>query len=204
MTDILPAGSSLTPGEYITSPNEMFRAGLQLDGDFVVGGPSGTVWSSGTGGKAVVTADMQADGNLVLATADKGVVWSTSTAGEGARLVIQDDRNLVVYGADGTTVLWSPNCYLTDAEKAALAPQPAVDPVPAPVVEEAPAPVVEEAPAPPPPAPEPRRYTVRPGDSLSKIAREFYGDGNAYMRIAEANGIANPNLIHPGQELVIP
>src|SRR5579864_7733508 len=32
-----------------------------------------------------------------------------------------------------------------------------------------------------------RTYTVRPGDSLSKIAKDFYGNSNDYMRIFEAN-----------------
>ncbi len=51
-----------------------------------------------------------------------------------------------------------------------------------------------------------RRYTVRPGDSLSKISRQFYGDANQYMKIFEANRdqLQNPNEIRPGQQLVIP
>ena len=51
-----------------------------------------------------------------------------------------------------------------------------------------------------------RRYTVRSGDSLSKISREFYGDADRYMKIFEANRdvLKDPNRIQPGQELVIP
>lgn len=45
------------------------------------------------------------------------------------------------------------------------------------------------------------RYTVRPGDTLSAIGARF---GVSYQAIAQANGIANPNLIHVGQQLVIP
>ena len=44
-------------------------------------------------------------------------------------------------------------------------------------------------------------YTVQPGDTLSGIANRF---GTSYQAIAQANGIANPNLIHPGQTLSIP
>ena len=53
---------------------------------------------------------------------------------------------------------------------------------------------------------ESRFYTVRSGDTLSKIAREFYGDANAYMKIFEANRpmLKNPDLIYPGQALRIP
>ncbi|MDQ3081628.1 MAG: LysM peptidoglycan-binding domain-containing protein [Gemmatimonadota bacterium] len=49
-------------------------------------------------------------------------------------------------------------------------------------------------------------YTVKSGDSLSKIAKHFYGDGSKWNRIFEANRdkISNPDLIHPGQEFTIP
>lgn len=49
-----------------------------------------------------------------------------------------------------------------------------------------------------------QKYTVAPGDTLSKISQHFYGSPNHYMKIAEANGIENPNLIQVGQELKIP
>ncbi len=49
-------------------------------------------------------------------------------------------------------------------------------------------------------------YTVQKGDSLWKIARHFYGNGSDYKKIYDANAgsIRNPNLIYPGQVLVIP
>lgn len=49
-------------------------------------------------------------------------------------------------------------------------------------------------------------YTVHSGDSLSKIAKQFYGDANAYMDIFNANRdkLNDPNKIMPGQQLVIP
>lgn len=49
-------------------------------------------------------------------------------------------------------------------------------------------------------------YTVKPGDSLSKIAKEHYGDANKYMVIFEANQplLKDPNKIFPGQVLRIP
>ena len=51
-----------------------------------------------------------------------------------------------------------------------------------------------------------RRYTVQPGDTLSKISREYYGDPNQYTKIFNANRsvLKDPNTIQPGQELVIP
>lgn len=49
-------------------------------------------------------------------------------------------------------------------------------------------------------------YTVQPGDTLSKIAKDKLGDANAYMRIFEANRdqLSDPNKIFPGQRLKIP
>jgi nucleoid-associated protein YgaU len=51
-----------------------------------------------------------------------------------------------------------------------------------------------------------RTYEVQKGDSLWKIAKHVYGDGNKWKAIAEANAelIPNPDLIKPGQVLVIP
>jgi nucleoid-associated protein YgaU len=51
-----------------------------------------------------------------------------------------------------------------------------------------------------------RTYTVKPGDTLSKISAQFYGNANQYNRIFEANRdqLSNPDKIKPGQELKIP
>jgi len=51
-----------------------------------------------------------------------------------------------------------------------------------------------------------RTYTVKSGDTLSKIAKQHYGDTGDYMKIFEANRdkLSDPNKIQPGQELVIP
>ena len=51
-----------------------------------------------------------------------------------------------------------------------------------------------------------KTYTVKAGDSLSKIAKQFYGDANKWKKIHAANAdkIPNPDLIHPGLQLTIP
>ena len=56
------------------------------------------------------------------------------------------------------------------------------------------------------PAPEATMYTVQPGDSLSKIAKELYGDAMKYPVIFEANQpmLSDPDKIYPGQVLRIP
>ena len=55
-------------------------------------------------------------------------------------------------------------------------------------------------------APAAQFYTVVKGDTLSKIAKQFYGDANAYMGIFEANKpmLSHPDKIYPGQNLRIP
>lgn len=55
-------------------------------------------------------------------------------------------------------------------------------------------------------APAAQFYTVVKGDTLSKIAKEFYGNANEYMRIFEANKpmLTHPDKIYPGQNLRIP
>ncbi len=54
--------------------------------------------------------------------------------------------------------------------------------------------------------PESKYHEVKSGDTLSKIAKEEYGDANAYMKIFEANKpmLSNPDKIYPGQKLRIP
>ena len=58
--------------------------------------------------------------------------------------------------------------------------------------------------------PEPKEkveyYIIQKGDTLSKIAKQYYGDANKYPRIFEANRevIKDANLIFPGQKVRIP
>lgn len=62
-------------------------------------------------------------------------------------------------------------------------------------------------PAPAVPAPAPAQtYTVVSGDSLSKIAKQFYGKASLWPKIFDANKdqIKNPDLIKVGQTLRIP
>ena len=175
--DTLTAGKKLVKGESLTSKNGAYTLTLQDDGNLVLAARGKAVWSSGTNGQDVVRAEVQSDGNFVLYTADKPV-WHTDTKGKkDVKLVLQDDRNLVLYAADGAA--WSTKTE-TDA------PPP------------------EEAKAEEAPAPSAQKYTVVAGDTLFAIAEKFYGDGNKYPEIAKASGIANPDLIHPGQELTIP
>ena len=57
-----------------------------------------------------------------------------------------------------------------------------------------------------PNAPKETTYTVKAGDTLSKIAKTHLGDANAYMKIFNANKdqLTDPDKIKPGQVLRIP
>jgi nucleoid-associated protein YgaU len=56
------------------------------------------------------------------------------------------------------------------------------------------------------PAPTTQTYTVKAGDTLSGIAKQFLGSASAYMEIFEINRdqLSDPDLIKPGQVLKIP
>jgi nucleoid-associated protein YgaU len=58
----------------------------------------------------------------------------------------------------------------------------------------------------PPPGAAAKTYTVQPGDTLGKIAKDTLGNANAYMKIFDANKdqLTDPNKIKPGQVLKIP
>ncbi|WP_457062152.1 LysM peptidoglycan-binding domain-containing protein [Mycobacteroides abscessus] len=187
MADTLTQGQKLDSGQSLTSNNGAYTLTLQDDGNLVLTEGGSPVWASDTSGHSASRAEVQSDGNFVVYDNGGGALWSSNTEGRtDVKLVLQDDRNLVLYsGADS---VWSSGTQ-TDTPVAPAAES----------VEVAPAAVEEPA-----PAPEPRTYTVESGDTLWAIAERFYGDGNQYQKIADASGIANPDLIQPGQVLTIP
>ena len=70
--------------------------------------------------------------------------------------------------------------------------------------------IADDLKAPPPPPEEPvskdEFYEIKSGDTLGKIAKQFYGSAGKYTRIFEANRdvIENPDRIYPGQKIRIP
>jgi hypothetical protein len=192
VADTLTGGQKLVKGDSLTSSNGAYTLTLQDDGNLVLASRGHAIWASGTNGQDVVRAEVQSDGNFVIYTADKPV-WHTDTKGKkNVRLVLQDDRNLVLYAADGAA--WSTKTE-TDAP-----PPPEPEAEAAPAAEETHA----EAAGAHEPEPAARTYTVESGDTLWAISERFYGDGSKYQIIADASGIANPDLIQPGQVLTIP
>ncbi len=111
----------------------------------------------------------------------------------------------------------SPEVTIPGAPKAttavAAAPTTTVSAAVAPALPGAPTTTLAGIDVPPPVTPTPvtvlppageRKYKVVANDSLAKIAKQFYGDESKYKVIAEANKIAAPYNLKPGQELVIP
>ncbi len=181
MGDTLNAGQKLGRGASLTSSNGAYTLTLQDDGNLVLAARGEAVWATGTDNQGVDRAELQSDGNFVLYAGDTPK-WHTDTKGKkDVRLVVQDDRNVVLYSADGAA--WSSRTE-TDAP-------------PPPVKEEE---VIEVAPV----AVEKKTHTVAAGDTLFNIAKQYLGDGNRYMELAQANNIANPDHIEVGQVITIP
>ncbi|MEE3064630.1 MAG: LysM peptidoglycan-binding domain-containing protein [Actinomycetota bacterium] len=210
MSDTLTEGQQLQRGQSLASTNGAYTLTLQDDGNLVLAARGEALWATATNGQDVQRAEVQRDGNFVLYTSDKPV-WHTDTKGKkDVRLVLQDDGNLVLYAADGPA--WSSHTQTDGPPPPAPAAEPAdVLPDPAqPVAEPAPDPMsgpVGGTPDPAPhaaPEPAPRTYTVVSGDTMWAIAERYYGDGSKYQVIADASGVADPDLLHPGQVLTIP
>ena len=51
-----------------------------------------------------------------------------------------------------------------------------------------------------------RRYIAKPGDTLEKVARQFYGDASAWRRVHAANRdrVPDPEVLKSGTELIVP
>jgi LysM repeat protein len=89
---------------------------------------------------------------------------------------------------------------------------PAPTPAPAPVPPPAPVPTPPPAPAPQPSAPAPKpaqaqeyiRYTVKYGDTLWSLAKDFCKDPYMYKRIAAENHLESPDKLISGTTLIIP
>jgi surface antigen len=88
---------TLFSGQSIWSGNGQYRLIMQADGNLVVRGPSGAIWSSRTSGQNGARAIMQADGHLVVYNGSTPI-WKSGTYGNsGAYAVMQSDANFVIY-----------------------------------------------------------------------------------------------------------
>jgi len=104
--DTLYNGEYLRAGDYIISNDGRYRLIMQDTGDLQLIGPGGLEWSTNTGLAYMGWLRMQADGNLVIYSANGTPVWSTGTfSGSSTRLVVQNDSNVVLYNSGGP--VWS-------------------------------------------------------------------------------------------------
>ncbi len=104
----LRAGDSLRRDQYLVSPNRKFIAVLDGTNDLVVCNSEGELWSSGTQGargRGCLCLDGQGPARLLGTDQD----WTSKRPGV-ASLVMQDDGNLVAYGADGKS-LWASDTF---------------------------------------------------------------------------------------------
>lgn len=102
-------GQRLYPDTEVRSPNGAYRLRYQSDGNLVLYGPAGAVWSSGTAGLGGLFAEMQPDGNFVVYNATGADPWESGTAGiPGAELRVQDDGYIVIYDAGGNVPWYEP------------------------------------------------------------------------------------------------
>jgi surface antigen len=101
--DLLP-GEMLFAGQSVVSSNSQYFLMMQGDGNLVLYGPSGALWSSRTGGQSNDRAIMQRDGNLVI-YGSRGAAWATGAAFTGTTLVVQSDSNVVEYA--GSAPVWA-------------------------------------------------------------------------------------------------
>lgn len=92
--------------QWLVSPNLDYKAVMQKDGNFVLYGPNGAIWSSATSSAGDdLRVIMQSDGNLVIYTLGGTAACSTGTAPNGSIIKMQDDGNLVICSSGGTA-LW--------------------------------------------------------------------------------------------------
>lgn len=127
---------------------------------------------------------------------------------EGVRLThlhVQDNKLFIQGAAPSEQVkndVWN-QIKAADSSYSDLTCDLTVDPSIAPVSAPAQAATAAAAPA---TATANKTYKVQPGDTLSKIAKEFYGNANEYNRIFDANRdkLQSADKIQVGQELVIP
>lgn len=101
----LYSGQTLRAGDYLISDDGRYRLIMQDTGDLELIGPAGLEWSTSTGLSYMGWLINQADGNLVIYSANGTPVWSTNTFSAPATLVVQNDSNVVLYGPGGP--VWS-------------------------------------------------------------------------------------------------
>jgi len=105
-------------GQYLTSPNGIFRLLMQTDGNLVLYDGSWVLWHSGTYNVGpVLGVTMQTDGNLVIYSPSLTPLWHSNTHQPppytNYRLEAQSDGNVVIY-TPASAPLWSTNTWVQE------------------------------------------------------------------------------------------
>lgn len=97
--DSLRNGQELKRNQSLVSEDRRYYVTFQEDGNFVLSGPSGTLWASNTSGITNArNVIMQRDGNLVMYTEENKAVWASHTNGRPrTKFIVQNDGNAIIY-----------------------------------------------------------------------------------------------------------
>ena len=84
---------------------------MQADGNLVIYCREKAIWSTRTSDQSIKHMVFQANGNIALMKKDNVVAFrSSATSGQGNKLILQNDGNLVIYSSDGKS-LWETRTY---------------------------------------------------------------------------------------------
>jgi hypothetical protein len=105
---VLATNEMLLPGMVLRSPQRAYTLAMQLDGNLVLYGPGGALWTPGVPLLPGSRAIMQGDGNFVIYPPGDGPAeWSIQRGGYAdGWLQVQDDGNLVVYKPPSVATWW--------------------------------------------------------------------------------------------------
>lgn len=107
IANTMASGAQLNQGQSLYSLDRRFQFFYQNDGNVVLYGPAGAMWSSGTTGQVSNKLALQSDGNLVLYNGTTAI-WASNTSGKGSStLTVQNDGNTVLSNSAGST--WATN-----------------------------------------------------------------------------------------------
>jgi hypothetical protein len=108
------SGETLNTDGVLVSPNSMFRAIMQQDGNFVIYNNNNNtpIWNTESNANAIPSdlpfrLTLETEGKLVIYDTHDGEMWSANTnVNVSCYLVMQDDGNLVLYETDTNFFSW--------------------------------------------------------------------------------------------------
>lgn len=107
--NVINQGEQLHTGQSRTATNGAATLIMQGDGNLVLYGQFGPMWSTGTGGNPGSFAVYDWSGNLIVYSASSVVLWQSGTwPGSGSVLIVQDDGNFVGYRGPA---YWATNTF---------------------------------------------------------------------------------------------